>query len=65
MVNQLIADFNSTPYVNCPIGVAVSPAQKLFVTFSDFEDLQSSSSSSFDSSSSSSSIDSSSTSSEG
>lgn len=54
-----IADFHNTEYVDCPIGVAVSPAQKLFVTFSDYETLVSSSSSSFDSSSSS-SVDSSS-----
>jgi hypothetical protein len=68
-----IADFHATAYVDCPIGVAVSPGQKLFVTFSDFEthksssssssSIDSSSSSSIDSSSSSSSIDSSSSSS--
>ena len=50
-----IADFAGSAYVDCPIGVVVSPAQKLFVTFSDEETGASSSSSSFDSSSSSSS----------
>ena len=41
-----IADFAGSAYVDCPIGVAVSPGQKLFVTFSDFETLVSSSSTS-------------------
>ncbi len=67
-----IADFHATAYVDCPIGVAVSPGQKLFVTFSDFETGMSSSSSSSSqssassasSSSSSSSMDSSSSSSD-
>ena len=58
-----IADFAGTDYVDCPIGVAVSPGQKLFVTFSDFETGESSSSTSESSSSSSDSSESSSSSS--
>jgi len=48
-----IADFAGTAYVDCPFGVAVSPGQKLFVTFSDEETGVSSSSESSESSSSS------------
>ena len=55
-----IADFAGTAYVDCPVGVAVSPGQKLFVTFSDFETLVSSSSESSESESSESSSSSSS-----
>lgn len=47
-----IADFRNSAYVDCPVFVTVSPAQKLFVTFSDFETGWSSSSSNSSSSSS-------------
>lgn len=53
-----VVDFSDGDYVDCPICVTVSPAQKLFVTMSNYEmDVSSSSESSNSSSSSSSSED--------
>ena len=45
-----IADFHGSAYVDCPIGVTVTPAQKIYVTFSNLETGVSSSSSSSSSS---------------
>jgi hypothetical protein len=63
-----VVDFMGSAYVDCPIGVTVSPGQKLFVTMSEFELGYSSSSTSsggYSESSESSSTESSSSSSSG